>query len=547
MRTYEFVTVSGDIIPITYISPCDLVEYLMTYHPGVLVGGLQTDTDRAHNLEAFWEGFRLQHGDHEVYQEHSNNLSRVLPLFWHGDEGRGKRRGNTVVVSCQTPFGTSTALNWKKRTVTGDCKCSPPASIKQRFGSGRGSLSQRHREILEMQTTTMKGNCFLHHWPLFIIPSAVHHAHPSALIEMLQVMSRDFKRLFYDGFTIRGKTYNASIIGAKGDLKWYSKIALQRSWENQGRVRDIACCHECMAGSVGLPFEDVTSDVPAWAASRFSVRPWTDAPCVLEIPFCRTAPEKHFKKDIFHLSKVGVYRDVVGSIIHYLVSYDYFGNRGDYDSKLATAHMAFILYCRTMGRTPALRSFTRRLFMLPRLDSFPWTNTKGSDTMLILAWLQVQLRGFELSPLDASHIRNLQIMRQTCKSAINVFRHLNKHNLWHSRNCSMIFYIELQGFLRGYSYLAATFLNEPCNGFAVKPKLHLLRHISLEVQDGLTAGLPYQLSYNSQNCEPNEDFIGKTCRLSRRLDSRKIGERVLGCCMLKAGILYARFRKTNKI
>lgn len=253
-------------------------------------------------------------------------------------------------------------------------------------------------------------------------------------------------------------------------------------------MRDIACCHECMAGSVGLPFEDVTSDVPAWAASRFSVRPWTDAPCVLEIPFCRTAPEKHFKKDIFHLCKVGIYRDVVGSIIHFLVSYNYFGNRGDYDSKLATAHMGFILYCRTMGRTPALRSFTRRLFMLPRLDSYPWTNTKGSDTMLILAWLQVQLRGFELSPLDASHVRNLQIMRQTCKSAINVFRHLNKHNLWHSRNCSMIFYIE-----------------------------------------------------------PNEDFIGKTCRLSRRLDSRKIGERVLGCCMLKAGILYARFRKTNKI
>ena len=547
MNTYDFVTGSGDIIPITYISPCDLVEYLMTYHPGVLVGGLQTDTDRAHNLEAFWEGFRLQNGDHQVYREHSDNLSRVLPLFWHGDEGRGKRRGNTVVVSCQTPFGTSTALNWKKRTATGDCKCSPPASIKQRFGSGRQILSQRHMEILEMQTTTMKGHSFLHHWPLFIIPSSVHHAHPSALIEMLQIMSRDFKRLFYDGFTVRGKTYNVSIIGAKGDLKWFSKIALQRSWENQGRVRDIPCCHECMAGSAGLPFEDVTSDVPVWSASRFSIRPWTDAPCVLEIPYCRTAPEKHFKKDIFHLCKVGIYRDVVGSIVHFLVSYNYFGTRGDYDSKLATAHMGFILYCRTVGRTPALRSFTRRLFMLPRLDSYPWTNTKGSDTMLILAWLQVQLRGFELSPLDASHIRNLQIMRETCKSAINVFRHLNNHNLWHSRNCSMIFYTELQSFLRGYSFLAATFLNEPCNGFAIKPKLHLLRHISLEVQEGLTAGLPYQLSCNSQNCEPNEDFIGRTCRLSRRLDSRKIGERVLGCCMLKAGILYARFRKTKKI
>lgn len=547
LSTFDFQTESGDIIPIVYISPCDLIPYLMHHHPGVLVGGLQTAQERAVHLKTFWEAYRLGNKDDMIFEEHNNNLERVLPLFWHGDEGRGKRRGNTVVVSCETAIGTNTVLNSRKRKME-TCDCNPALDMKQRFRNLQRNLSPEQLKVLELQTTTMKGHSMLHHWPLFIIPSSVHHAHPKALIKLLEILAADFKQLFFDGFTLGGKTFNAAVIGAKGDLKWFGKIALQRSWENQGRIRDVACCHMCLGGQPGIKWEDVTSDPPPWKATIYAQRPWHLAPAMLPVPINRFTPEKQYRLDVFHLTKVGIYRDVCGSIICYLAMKGYFGQQGTFESKLVTAHMGFILYCRTVGRSPALRTFSRRLFMYDRFDQYPWSNTKGSDTMLLLRWLQVQLVGFENTLLDQSHLQNLQVMRAVCQAARKIFGHLNNHGLWVKRDCAMCFYRELQGFIRGYSALAAALLNDPqFNGFAMKPKLHLLRHCSLDISDCLHAGHQIQLSLNSTNCEADEDLIGRVCRLSRRLDSRKIGERVLGCCLLKSSILYNRFKKLHKL
>lgn len=548
MKTFDYITESGDTIPITYISPCDLFEYLVNHHPGVLVGGLQSQVDRAEHLQAFWQAFRLQHQDHIVYSEHDGQLETVIPIYWHGDEGRGKRRGNTAVVAMECVFGNQTAVSARKKRPYAACQCQPSSSLKRRFGDCNRKLTQKQLDILRLQTTTMKGHSFLHHWPLFIIPSSIHHEHPKALMQLLDVMSKDFRQLFYEGCTgSDGKTYNAVVIGAKGDLKWFTKIALQRSYENQGRIAAYACCHECMAGQPGVPWEELASDRPAWSLTRYAQRPWTDIPCTVQIPYCPQIPEKQFKRDPFHTLKLEVYRDIAGSILCFLVAKGYFGTVGDFDSKLKNAHMGFTLYCRTVGKSPALRTFSRRLFMLPRLDKYPWSNTKGSDTMILIDWLTVALAGFENVPLDNSHLPTFRLMKATCKAARKVFTDLNEHGLWAMRPCSMVFYSNMQGLIRGYCALASVLLNDEFNGFAIKPKLHLLRHTTLEIDEALQQGDQCVLNWNSVNCEADEDMIGRTCRLSRRLDSGKIGERVLGCVLLKAGIMWNRFRKLHKI
>ncbi|CAL1158782.1 unnamed protein product, partial [Cladocopium goreaui] len=299
----------------------------------------------------------------------------------------------------------------------------------------------------------------------------------------------DFRQLFYEGCTgSDGKTYNAVVIGAKGDLKWFTKIALQRSYENQGRIAAYACCHECMAGQPGVPWEELASDRPAWSLTRYAQRPWTDIPCTVQIPYCPQIPEKQFKRDPFHTLKLGVYRDIAGSILCFLVAKGYFGTVGDFDSKLKNAHMGFTLYCRTVGKSPALRTFSRRLFMLPRLDKYPWSNTKGSDTMILIDWLTVALAGFENVPLDNSHLPTFRLMKATCKAARKVFTDLNEHGLWAMRPCSMVFYSNMQGLIRGYCALASVLLNDEFNGFAIKPKLHLLRHTTLEIDEALQQG-----------------------------------------------------------
>jgi len=132
---------------------------------------------------------------------------------------------------------------------------------------------------------------------------------------------------------VKGKLFCAAVTAAKGDLKWFCKIALERSFQNQGVVRDQACCHECQAGEPNLAWEDV-SEQPVWSATRFTQRPWTNAPAMLPVPYSRSAPEKQYKRDPFHCTKVGIYRDLAGSCVCWLVEKGYYGLIGDFPTKL---------------------------------------------------------------------------------------------------------------------------------------------------------------------------------------------------------------------
>lgn len=416
-----------------------------------------------------------------------------------------------------------------------------------KYGKATSRLLPKHLEALRAQKTTVKGNSFLHHFPLFVLPSWIHHTHPRALMCLLEIMSSSFKRLFYEGFTTpSGKHYCVAVTAAKGDLKWFRKIALERCWERQAFVRSQQCCHECLAGEDDKPFEDL-SESPSWAPSAFVQRPWSTTPVCNETPFCPSAPEKQYKKDLFHLTKVGIYRDLSGSCLLWLVYKGYYGTHGTFDQKLHAAHSMFRLFCSTTGKVAALRSFTRTLFNFPRLNSFGWANTKGSDTMLILKFLIVQCSTFANTPLAPGHVRMLLLMTETCRAATEASSLLTRHNMWFSTRCAMNITAALTKFLNGYALLAAASVNDVFNGFSMKPKLHLVKHIQLEYHQNLED--LHEVFYNimCQNCEGSEDFIGRVCRLSRRLDSRLLGERVLSCCLLKSAILHRRLKKLHKI
>ena len=85
------------------------MAYLLGKHPSVVVGGLSERQERTRHLQAFWNAFRDFHPNHPVYQEHSTNLDRVIPVAWHGDEGRGKKRGLTAVISIESVIGIYTS------------------------------------------------------------------------------------------------------------------------------------------------------------------------------------------------------------------------------------------------------------------------------------------------------------------------------------------------------------------------------------------------------------------------------------------------------
>ena len=435
LKTYDYVTNSGDVIPMTYICPVDLMTSLLENHLDLLVGGLQCQKEIAENLHAFWQAFQLSHGDHAVFQEHCDNLQSVIPLCWHGDEGRGKRRGNTCVVSLEATIGVQTAVN-KKRKRDGrghQCECNPPARHTQKYNHVDKKLSRSTLSTLKDQWTNQKGLSFMQHWCLFVIPSWVHGTYPQVLPDLLELMSQGLKQLFFEGITLGPrhghKHFCFAVAAAKGDLKWFCKMALERSFQNQGRVRDHQCCHECLAGDPqsNLTWEDV-SENPVWAPSRFSQRPWTRIPPTISIPFCRGAPEKMFKRDPFHCAKLGSYRDHAGSSIIWLCEAGYYG-AGDIPTKLQACHRVFQLFCCTIGQSPSLRSFSRSFFMYPRSSEYPWVNAKGSDVTLLLRFICVQCTGFLNALLHPTHDRYMMLIRDTSSAGIKFSAGLHAHGL----------------------------------------------------------------------------------------------------------------------
>ena len=324
--------------------------------------------------------------------------------------------------------------------------------------------------------------------------------------------------------------------GVKGDLKWFSKICrLTRGYENKGRVTDRPHCHVCLAGTPGLPAEDLGSQ-PCWLNSMFLGRPWDDQkpPATDRIPYDSEKPEAFYKHDTFHTCRLGVYRDFCGSVVFMLLYLGYFGP-GDVTG--------FHLWQLANHKFAALRSFSKNLLVYKNKKSYPWFNCKGSDCGLLLLWLRTLITGILIEGVPQNHQRPLEVMRGTCEVATDFYDMVVKHNMFVSRNCGSAMVEAGQSFINGYVFLAQLAFSWKWCLFAIKPKLHFKRHIVEELERQL--GTQSQLILNPivWDCSQNEDFIGRLCRLGRKLDHRIMGPRLLENYLIKAGILYDRIMK----
>ena len=514
------------VITTKYMDPHKLMDYLLNKCPRVLWGTGDFETAIKH-CDDFWAAYREYHGTHQIYSSYPNELAYTIPLAVHGDEGRGKRRSQTTVVSYEAVLGLKGHRHCNK--------CRP-------------STTQEPLEnpipTARLLKPSFKGHSFVQHFPAFIIPGTLDKEVGPLLEKLMGIFGSSLQQLFHHPIEAHGVKWRFAVIGCKADLKWHSKTCcLIRGYEHQSTRVDAAMCHLCHAGLPGIPAEAVQEGA-AWEATVYASRPWSmqKLPMLNAIPFDDSRPEHLYKLDGFHNLRLGVYREFVASSVMPLLRWGYFGENGNLKEKLQRAHGSFKLYLASISKSASLRSFTPAFFNYKNKKSFPWLNAKGSDVTLTMKWLAPLLASAINLNNAPERVEPLNVMLSTARLGVRWFDLVYHHNIFLSRACGATLHEVGTSFVRGYVSMAGfAYRNEHCL-YGIKPKLHFQTQTLYELRLQLERGDKNILSPIVWDCQQNEDYIGRFSRMSRKHDLRVMTERVLELWLIKAYVLEKRHR-----
>ena len=540
----------GKDLEVPYISPLAFVKYLLERGPEVLFGGLRA-LEGQKMLKSFWASYEQTHKSHEIFREHQGCTSRVIPFCLHGDEGRGLKKTNTCILMLESVFGLSSADNKMGGKHFNSCRCCSDRGLNLKgLCETSGEQTDGMDPEIAFQEINLQHHPFLTKFILCALPH-VFFKQNNLLEALIRQISSELRQLFYEGVCVGGTYWFGAVLGLKGDLAWFSKIGkLTRCYKFVGG--DQGCCHYCHAGSGHEHFEDI-SRVPSWSSSIYFDRPWlcNEPPMFDRIPFDATTPERILRRDFFHCSKIGTFRDFIGSSVLLICRFGYFNQpqaRNNRQVLLQRAFGHFRLWCSTVGKHPAMHSFSQDNFNCSNAKKYPWCKTKGSDTMLLMEWLQYLTRSCLNNPLDEGHVDLLEKMNVTACAGTSWAKSLYRHGWWLSRKCAKALADEGHLFLKGFNSLAHACVTSPLvleknfRGFGMKPKLHLLCHDVFELREYLSdptiTAIPNPLVYG---CESNEDVIGKCSRIIRRVHQKQAARTTLERCLMKSQAVYKRF------
>ena len=536
IQTLE-VDCDGDMMQTYHIKPTDWLKHWMNEQPELLAGWSGNPND---TFESLWKMFQVHQPNHSVFSRHAERLNTVIPILLHGDEGRAVKRTNYLVLSMETPFGS---LNDPTLRCTCCGDLAGRAGIKS-YGCDMCAVDEKFMERCRKQTTNLKGHSYLSHWLLFGMGGWIYKRFPHVVDTLVSELAKDLKSLVEDGINTNGGQVFGALVAVKGDLDFHKKLmALERSYANVGTVRSIPCCHLCLAGSPGVPFEDY-SETPEWLRTMGEKRPWSieDPPAMPTVPFDDSFPENLLQLDMFHVVKVGVARDVIGGVLILLLRLKFFDFEDDYinlDARFCRAHKHFSLWCLANHRCSGLRSFSKLFFNVKTLISAPWCSSKGSDSMLLLEWLRHVLQIQLQHPTVEGHTALLKTMLQVVQATLSL-RMLSKHRLWLERKCARACYVHAMTLLRGYAVLGQQAVQLRIRAFLQKPKHHSLHHIASYLKMELEKGASLILSPQAYGCEMNEDFMGRIARLSRRAGFKLCDLRVMQRYFIKINCLLKK-------
>ena len=304
------------------------------------------------------------------------------------------------------------------------------------------------------------------------------------------------------------RTLYFAFVGAVGDLPFQAKI-----WKQSRNFQCLSCCPFCLANKDDIA--DVSDD-PSWLLDEVPM-PWLEDSHVARIPGMGSACMA--RHDIFHLGHLGISRHFYCSAL--VVLAQFFGHFGDrslaLDKKLAAAYQQFKGFCRMVGESPLVKEFTKTNMHAAETE-FPDSSFKASDSVLIMKFLEYYLD----LPLWFDREGVMQTMLETTASYNAFYRACwgAADRRWMTRQEATFAMKQLDAFIRGYVLLATWAHRAGSCHWVLVPKLHYLKHLSLDMGSALkNPTLRYFYNPANWSTPDGEDFVGHISRPMRDLHS----------------------------
>ncbi|CAE7202557.1 unnamed protein product [Symbiodinium necroappetens] len=247
----------------------DWAQYLLDHNLWHTLCGLRSPDIRRERaiLSGFWAEYRRLHPNHTIFQL-GLSLEDTVPMVYHGDEGRGRRRQGWLVTNYHSILGRGIQAALDK-----DARDKRPGKyLKLRCNYVGHSLTNRRLE----RKMGRKG-----------------------YMVVLNVVG-DWGWLHKAGGLCR--TYNNMV---KAGAKAKAKAASSKKPKDP-----VGICHLCRAGQNGVPFEEIHSRRPAWLATM-----WLTPPSFARLDHSVGEAADIFAFDIFHAFHLGVGKVHVSSCI----------------------------------------------------------------------------------------------------------------------------------------------------------------------------------------------------------------------------------------
>lgn len=275
--------------------------------------------------------------------------------------------------------------------------------------------------------------------------------------------------------------------------------------------------------------------------------PWVEEPPYAPIPFEPWASGEagaFFRYDPFHVFRLGIARNFIGSCLIFLCNEGYYDTPGDSVAvveRLGRAWSSFSLWCEANSQSPqSMRSFSKEKLHYATTTSFPFVGCKGSDTILLLKYLQ-WFAGLQLNVGPRTEL--LRLIKLGCDRGLGL-QAIHRHALWLPRGCRSQIYEMAKGFCHTYSRSAALAFNRNFTLFGMVPKAHALGHIYHDLER--TRQNACSINPALWDTSSSEDFVGRVARQSRRIGYRNIVSNTLLAYKVKCKFVIQRFKKQRR-